>query len=53
MVFIFLFLKKTLEEKKSVLEDAKSAERLALQSFQEKTTMVEVFTKVIYCELPC
>lgn len=46
------FLKRALEEKKSVREEAKNNERLAMQSFQEKTAIVEVYTKVIYCGLP-
>lgn len=40
-------LQRTLEEKKSVREEAKNKERLAMQSFQEKTATVEVYLKVL------
>ncbi|KAF3452622.1 hypothetical protein FNV43_RR03055 [Rhamnella rubrinervis] len=39
-------LQRALEEKKSVREEAKNNERLAMQSFQEKTAIVEIYTKV-------
>ncbi|KAJ6289908.1 hypothetical protein OIU78_025764 [Salix suchowensis] len=38
-------LQRALEEKKSVREDARSAERLAMQSFQAKTDVLELYTK--------
>ncbi|KAJ6683531.1 hypothetical protein OIU85_007241, partial [Salix viminalis] len=46
-------LQRALEEKKSVREDARSAERLAMQSFQAKTDVLEVYTKVLFHKLPC
>ncbi|XP_050157588.1 kinetochore protein NUF2 homolog [Malus sylvestris] len=39
-------LQRALEEKKSVREEAKNAERSAKQSFEEKTAVDEVYTKV-------
>ncbi|PON83922.1 Kinetochore protein Nuf [Trema orientale] len=39
-------LQRALEEKKSVREEAKNSERLAMQSFQEKTAIAEVYAKV-------
>jgi len=36
-----------LEEKKALQMEAKDSERLAMQSFQEKTAILEVYTKVI------
>lgn len=39
-------LQRALEEKKLAREEAKSAERLAMQAFQEKTGIVEVYSKV-------
>lgn len=41
-------MKRALEEKKSVREEAKNFERSAMQSFKEKTDVDEVYTKVIY-----
>lgn len=38
-------LQRALEEKKSVREQAKNAERSAMQSFQEKTATLEVYMK--------
>lgn len=38
-------LQRALEEKKSVRQDARNAERLAMQSFQAKTDVLEVYTK--------
>lgn len=35
-----------MEEKKSVREEARNAERLAMQSFEAKTAVLEVYTKV-------
>ncbi|KAJ6691078.1 MEMBRALIN/KINETOCHORE PROTEIN NUF2 [Salix koriyanagi] len=46
-------LQRALEEKKSVREDARSAERLAMQSFQAKTDVLELYTKVLFHKLPC
>jgi hypothetical protein len=40
-----------LEEKKSVRQDARNAERLAMQSFQAKTDVLEVYTKVLFHKL--
>ncbi|XP_031265907.1 kinetochore protein NUF2 homolog [Pistacia vera] len=40
-------LQRALEEKKSVRDEAKNAERVAMQSFQEKTATLEVYTKVL------
>ncbi|XP_022157479.1 probable kinetochore protein NUF2 [Momordica charantia] len=39
-------LQRALEEKKSAREETKNAERLAMQAFQEKTGIVEVYSKV-------
>ncbi|XP_057978048.1 kinetochore protein NUF2 homolog isoform X2 [Malania oleifera] len=38
-------LQRALEEKKSILVEAKNSERSAMQSFQEKAALVEVYTK--------
>ncbi|KAK9059602.1 hypothetical protein SSX86_020306 [Deinandra increscens subsp. villosa] len=38
-------LQRALEEKKAALVDAKNAERAAMQSFHEKTSVLEVYTK--------
>ncbi|KAH9741300.1 kinetochore protein NUF2-like [Citrus sinensis] len=40
-------LQRTLEEKKSIREEARDAEKLAMQSFQEKTTTLEVYQKTL------
>ncbi|KAJ0043992.1 hypothetical protein Pint_17257 [Pistacia integerrima] len=40
-------LQRALEEKKSVRDEAQNAERVAMQSFQEKTATLEVYTKVL------
>ncbi|EEF33107.1 kinetochore protein NUF2 homolog [Ricinus communis] len=40
-------LQRALEEKKSVWEEVKNAERLAMQSFQEKTAILEVYSKTL------
>lgn len=39
-------LQRALEEKKSVREAAKNAEKIALQSYQDKNAIVELYTKV-------
>ncbi|GKV42858.1 hypothetical protein SLEP1_g50221 [Rubroshorea leprosula] len=39
-------LQRALEEKKAALEEAKNAERSAMQSFQEKTAILEVYTEI-------
>lgn len=39
-------LQRALEEKKLAREEAKNAEKLAMQAFQEKTGIVEVYSKV-------
>jgi len=41
-------MKRALEEKKLAREEARNAERLARQAFHEKTTVVEVVSKVFY-----
>ncbi|GLT61619.1 hypothetical protein SLA2020_343140 [Shorea laevis] len=38
-------LQRALEEKKAAMEEAKNAERYSIQSFQEKTALLEVYTK--------
>ncbi|CAK7355266.1 unnamed protein product [Dovyalis caffra] len=38
-------LQRALEEKKSVREETRNAERLAMQSFEAKTAVLEVYTK--------
>ncbi|WCJ18304.1 hypothetical protein M5689_000666 [Euphorbia peplus] len=38
-------LQRALEERKSVCEEAKNANRLAMQHFQEKTSLLEVYSK--------
>lgn len=38
-------VQRALEEKKLAREEARNAERLAMQTFHEKTTLVEVFSK--------
>ncbi|KDP38869.1 hypothetical protein JCGZ_05026 [Jatropha curcas] len=40
-------LQRALEEKKLVLEEAKNVERSAMQSFQEKTAILEVYSKAL------
>ncbi|KAG6767500.1 hypothetical protein POTOM_028705 [Populus tomentosa] len=40
-------LQRALEEKKSVREEARNAERLAMQSFEAKTAVLEVYTKAL------
>ncbi|KAK6243680.1 hypothetical protein QUC31_010089 [Theobroma cacao] len=40
-------LQRALEERKLARDEAKTAERLAMQSFQEKTTIVEVYSKAL------
>ncbi|XP_050208770.1 kinetochore protein NUF2 homolog isoform X1 [Mercurialis annua] len=40
-------LQRALEEKKLVREEVKNAERLAMQSFQEKSAILEVYTKTL------
>ncbi|KAH9607982.1 hypothetical protein KSS87_016731 [Heliosperma pusillum] len=40
-------LQRTLEEKKAVAMEAKDSERLAMQRFQEKTALLEVYTKAL------
>ncbi|XP_022718650.1 probable kinetochore protein NUF2 [Durio zibethinus] len=40
-------LQRALEEKKLARDEAKNAERLAMQSFQEKTAIVEVYSKTL------
>jgi len=42
-------MKRALEEKKLAREEARNAERLAMQAFHEKTALVEVFSKV-FCQ---
>ncbi|GLT30565.1 hypothetical protein SLA2020_053590 [Shorea laevis] len=37
-------LQRALEEKKAAMEEAKNAERYSIQSFQEKTALLEVYT---------
>lgn len=39
-------IKRALEERKSIRVEAKNAERAAMLSFQEKTSILEVYTKV-------
>jgi len=39
-------MKRALEEKKLAREEARNAEKLAMQAFHEKTALVEVFSKV-------
>jgi kinetochore protein Nuf2 len=39
-------MKRALEEKKLAREEARNAERLAMHIFHEKTSLVEVFSKV-------
>ncbi|KAJ4821996.1 hypothetical protein Tsubulata_007549 [Turnera subulata] len=39
-------LQRALEEKKSVREEAKNAERSAMQTFQERTSVLDLYTKV-------
>ncbi|CAL1385526.1 unnamed protein product [Linum trigynum] len=38
-------LQKAIEEKRSIREEARNAERLAMQSFQEKTSVLELYSK--------
>ncbi|CAN0878563.1 Kinetochore protein NUF2 homolog [Linum grandiflorum] len=38
-------LQKALEEKRSIREEARNAEKLALQTFQQKTSTLEVYSK--------
>lgn len=46
-VYLYLFcLKRALEEKKLAREEAKKAEKFAMQACQEKTGIVEVYSKV-------
>ncbi|XVF30594.1 hypothetical protein REPUB_Repub16aG0071600 [Reevesia pubescens] len=40
-------LQRALEEKKVARDEAKNAERLAMQSFQEKTAILEVYSKAL------
>lgn len=40
-------MKGSLEEKKLVREEARNAENLAKQSFEDKNSVMEVYTKVI------
>ncbi|KAH7862073.1 hypothetical protein Vadar_034421 [Vaccinium darrowii] len=42
---------RALEEKKVVQIDAKNAERVAMQSFQEKSAILEVYTKALLGDL--
>jgi len=44
-------MKRALEENKLAREEARNAERLAMQAFHEKTARVEVFSKVCYCRM--
>lgn len=45
--------KRALEEKKLVREEARNAERLAMQSFQNKDAVLEVYMKVLFHKLLC
>lgn len=47
-VIVLSILKKALEEGKAILAEAKNAERSAMLSFQEKSSTLEVYTKVFY-----
>lgn len=42
------YLQGALEEKKSLKEEAVNAKKLAKQAFEEKNTMVEIYTKVLW-----
>ena len=57
LLFIFLFLffciKRALEDKKSDRNEVKNAERSAMQSFQEKSATLEVYTKVLSYKIIC
>lgn len=44
---MFSCCKRTLDEKKLAREEAKNAERSAMQSFHNKNEMVDVYTEVI------
>ena len=45
--FLIFCIKRALEEKKSDRNEVKNAERSAMQSFQEKSAILEVYTKVL------
>lgn len=47
LLLLHLFLlQRTLEEKKSLKVEAKNSERAAMQSFHDKTAVLEIYTKV-------
>lgn len=46
-LFCCFFMKRSLEEKKVVREEARNAENLAKQSFEDKNAVMEVYIKVI------
>ncbi|MBA0789083.1 hypothetical protein Gotri_025434, partial [Gossypium trilobum] len=46
-LYFYFAKKRALEEKKLARDEAKNAERSAIQSFQEKTATVEVYSKAL------
>ena len=52
-LFVFFCIKRALEEKKSDRIEVKNAEKSAMQSFQEKSAILEVYTKVLSYKIIC
>ena len=52
-LFFFFCIKRALEEKKSDRIEVKNAEKSAMQSFQEKSAILEVYTKVLSYKIIC
>jgi len=46
-MLLFLHVKRALEEKKTNRTEVKNSEKLAMQNVQNKTTALEVYSKVL------